>query len=134
VIAVLAAGLTLASAGWRELTPTGRLASARSGRRRFGVNSVVFLLIGLQVDVASLGSAPGAIVWGLAALTLGRIAAVYPLLSLLRPLGQAVPASWQHLLVWANLKAASRWRWRSACPWLSPSASCSRPSSSAARS
>ena len=107
VIAVLAAGLTLASAGWRELTPTGRLAIRSFWEAAaFGVNSVVFLLIGLQVDVASLGSAPGAIVWGLAALTLGRIAAVYPLLSLLRPLGQAVPASWQHLLVWANLKGS----------------------------
>ena len=48
----------------------------------FGVNSVLFLLIGLQLDFRSLAAAGDPVGWGLLALTVGRAAAVYPLLAL----------------------------------------------------
>jgi CPA1 family monovalent cation:H+ antiporter len=72
----------------------------------FGVNSVLFLLIGLQVDFRSLMSFAGPVGWGLLALTVGRAAAVYPWLGLLRLFGRRVPIRWQHLLVWGNLKGS----------------------------
>lgn len=106
VLAVVAAGITVGSVAWRDLTPSGKVA-IRSfwGVAAFGINSVLFLIIGLQFDVAALGAAGLAIAWGIAALTAGRVAAVYPVLALL-PRRQKVPLDWQHLLVWGNLKGS----------------------------
>jgi CPA1 family monovalent cation:H+ antiporter len=70
---------------------------------------VLFLLIGLQLDLAALGGAATAIGWGLLALTVGRVAAVYSMLALLRLRNrpaERVPFAWQHLLVWGNLKGS----------------------------
>jgi CPA1 family monovalent cation:H+ antiporter len=107
VLAVVAAGLTLRGAGWEALTPTGKVAIRSVWEvAAFGVNSVLFLLIGLQVDFRSLMSFAGPVGWGLLALTVGRAAAVYPWLGLLRLFGRRVPIRWQHLLVWGNLKGS----------------------------
>lgn len=106
VLAVVAAGITVGSVGWREITPAGKVA-IRSfwAVAAFGINSVLFLIIGLQFDFAAFGAAGIAIAWGLLALSAGRMAAVYPILSLL-PKRAAVPRAWQHLLVWGNLKGS----------------------------
>ena len=107
VLAVVAAGLTLRGAGWEALTPTGKVAIRSVWEvAAFGVNSVLFLLIGLQVDFRSLAASAGPVGWGLLALTVGRAAAVYPWLGLLRLFKQRVPLGWQHLLVWGNLKGS----------------------------
>jgi CPA1 family monovalent cation:H+ antiporter len=105
VLAVVAAGLTLRAVGWEAVTPSGRVAIRSVWEvAAFGVNSVLFLLIGLQVDFRSLVAAAIPVGVGLVALTIGRAAAVYPGLALSRALGHAVPLRWQHLLVWGNLK------------------------------
>jgi CPA1 family monovalent cation:H+ antiporter len=106
VLAVVAAGITVGSIGWREITPAGKVA-IRSfwAVAAFGINSVLFLIIGLQFDFAALGAAAIAIAWGLLALTAGRTAAVYPILATLRKRAR-VPLEWQHLLVWGNLKGS----------------------------
>ncbi len=106
VLAVVAAGITMGSVGWREVTPGGKVA-IRSfwAVAAFGINSFLFLIIGLQFDFAALGAAGMAIVWGLIALTVGRSAAVYPILSLSGRKAR-VPLAWQHLLVWGNLKGS----------------------------
>jgi len=107
VLAVVAAGLTLRGMGWEALTPTGKVAIRSVWEvAAFGVNSVLFLLIGLQEDFRSFMSFAGPVGWGLLALTVGRAAAVYPWLGLLRLAGQRVPLRWQHLLVWGNLKGS----------------------------
>jgi CPA1 family monovalent cation:H+ antiporter len=72
----------------------------------FGVNSMVFLMLGLQVRPAELLGAWSAIAWGLLALTLGRAAAIYPTFLALRGRGAGIPFAWQHLLVWGNLKGS----------------------------
>ena len=107
VLAVVTAGLVVGSLGWKDLRPTGKVA-IRSfwDVAAFGVNSVVFLLIGLQVDFETLWDGRAIIGWGLLALTLGRAMAVYPLLLLLRLVARPVPLAWQHLLVWGNLKGS----------------------------
>jgi CPA1 family monovalent cation:H+ antiporter len=106
VLAVVAAGITVGSVGWRHITPGGKVA-IRSfwAVAAFGINSVLFLIIGLQFDFAAFGAAGIAIAWGVLALTAGRMAAVYPILSLVGK-GAAVPRTWQHLLVWGNLKGS----------------------------
>ena len=107
VLAVVAAGITFGTSGWPGLTPTGRVAIRSAWEvTAFGVNSVVFLLIGMQVYFPSLVAMAPAIGWGLLALTLGRAASVYLLLA---PLGfgsHRVPFAWQHVLVWGNLKGS----------------------------
>ena len=107
VLAVVASGMTLGAVGWPGLTPTGRLAIRSVWEvASFGVNSVVFLLIGMQVDFPRLLAAAPAIGWGLLALTLGRAASVYLTLAPLHAGGRPVPLAWQHLLLWANLKGS----------------------------
>ena len=58
--------------GLAEVTPAGKVA-IRSfwAVAAFGINSVLFLLIGLQLDFAALAAAAIAIGWGLLALTVG---------------------------------------------------------------
>lgn len=107
VLAVVAAGLTLRAIGWGSVTPTGKVAIRSVWEvAAFGVNSVLFLLIGLQVDFHSLAAAAVPVAWGLVALTVGRAAAVYPWLLVSRLAGHRVPLPWQHLLVWGNLKGS----------------------------
>jgi monovalent cation:H+ antiporter, CPA1 family len=107
VLAVVTAALVVGNVGWKGLQPTGKI-TIRSFWEvaTFGVNSFVFLLIGLQVDFRTLIDAAPAIGWGLLALTAGRATAVYPLLALVRGRVQRVPLRWQHLLVWGNLKGS----------------------------
>jgi len=107
VLAVVAAGITFGTAGWPGLTPTGRVAIRSAWEvAAFGVNSLVFLLIGLEVDFPALVTAAPAVGWGLLALTLGRAASVYLLLAPLSAGIQRVPLAWQHVLVWGNLKGS----------------------------
>jgi Na+:H+ antiporter len=107
VLAVVAAGITVRTAGWRGLPATGKVAIRSFWEvAAFGVNSVVFLLVGLQVDFPALLRAAPAIGWGLVALTLGRAASVYPFLAILNWTGNPLPLRWQHLLVWGNLKGS----------------------------
>lgn len=107
VLAMVTAGITVGTVGWPAISPTGRVAIRSVWEiASFGVNCVVFLFIGLQVDLASLAGAVPAIGWGLVALTLGRMAAVYPFLALVSRGRSAVPLRWQHLLVWGNLKGS----------------------------
>ena len=107
VLAVVAAGLTLRAAGWESVTPAGKVAIRSVWEvAAFGVNSVVFLLIGLQVDFRILAASIGPIGWGLLALTVGRAAAVYPWLGILHFTRHRIPMRWQPLLVWGNLKGS----------------------------
>jgi len=107
ILAVVSAGITVRAVGWDAVTPSGKVAIRSVWEvAAFGVNSIVFLLVGLQIDFGSLLAAAPAIGWGLLALTVGRSAAVYPFLSGLRLRGTAVPLAWQHLMVWGNLKGS----------------------------
>jgi CPA1 family monovalent cation:H+ antiporter len=107
ILAVVAAGLTLRAAGWESVTPTGRVAIRSVWEvAAFGVNSVLFLLIGLQLDFRALAASAGPVGWGLLALTVGRAAAIYPWLGVLHFTRHRIPVRWQHLFVWGNLKGS----------------------------
>jgi monovalent cation:H+ antiporter, CPA1 family len=107
ILAVVTAGITLGTVGWPALTPSGKVAIRSVWQvAAFGVNSMVFLMLGLQVRPGELLAAWGPIGWGLLALTLGRAAAVYPTFLALRARADGVPFAWQHLLVWGNLKGS----------------------------
>ena len=107
VMAVVAAGLAIGNYGMMTaISPGTRLAiTAFWEYMAFIVNSLVFLLIGVEVAyVHWMNRIPltlGAIVFVL----LGR-AAIYPISLLVNWIGGDVPRSWQHVLVWGGLRGA----------------------------
>jgi CPA1 family monovalent cation:H+ antiporter len=106
VMAVVAAGLVLGNFGQDALTPGVRLAlSAFWEYAGFVVNSLIFLLIGIQV-VALDWSDKVALALGAALLVLLGRSVIYPLSWLVNRVGGQVPRSWQHVLVWGGLRGA----------------------------
>jgi monovalent cation:H+ antiporter, CPA1 family len=108
ILAVVAAGLVLGNLG------RPRAMSARTQEAvtlfwdyiAFLLNSVVFLLVGLDVPWSEVRSLlPGIVVAALIAL-LARAVAVYAVLGLLHPLPWRVSFRWQHLIVWSGLRGA----------------------------
>lgn len=107
VMAVVAAGVTMGSYGMEtSMSPGTRLAiSAFWEYLAFVVNSIVFLLIGIEVAYIDwrhrvwLACAASVVV------LVGR-AAIYPISLLVNKLHGNIPRSWQHVLVWGGLRGA----------------------------
>ncbi len=69
----------------------------------FVANSLVFLLVGIEVHIGDLISSWKAVGTALAMVLAGRALAVYTLSPVCRLAGQGIPAKWQHLIVWGGL-------------------------------
>lgn len=109
VIAVVTAGIMVGNLGWeRAMTPTTRVAISTFWEfAAFVVNSLIFLLIGLQIHLDELVSHAFPIGVGILALFAGRMLAIYPLAALMNGAFKSnLPWSWTHVLVWGNLKGA----------------------------
>lgn len=72
----------------------------------FLLNSVIFLLIGLDLPVYSVLAEGWVILAGFGLVLVARALAVYGLLLLLRPFGRAINLRWQTLAVWSGLRGA----------------------------
>jgi CPA1 family monovalent cation:H+ antiporter len=72
----------------------------------FVVNSLVFLLIGLQVRVGTLLHAWQATLLAIGTVILGRILSVYGLVPISNLSGTKVPLKWQHVLVGGGIRGA----------------------------
>ncbi len=109
VLASLSAGLTIGTIGWRgAISQDGRdhILSAWE-YFAFLANSFVFILIGMSEATAPIGllgfaTAAVAVILVLAS----RVAAVYPLSAAFMRSHLAIPASYQHILVWGGLRGA----------------------------
>lgn len=108
VIAVLVAGLVIGNYGRdKGMSPTTQVAvNSFWEYAAFVVNSLVFLLIGLEIQLPRLATEAKWVAWGVLAMLIGRIVAVYGLMPLMRFLGKPVPLRWQHLLVWGGLRGS----------------------------
>jgi CPA1 family monovalent cation:H+ antiporter len=108
VIAVVAAGLVVGSYGMRTgMSPTTRLAvSSFWEYAAFAVNSIVFLLVGIEVTSHDLWKEIGPIAGAAAAMLVGRAAAIYVLSPVVNRLRGDVPLPWQHVLFWGGLRGA----------------------------
>jgi CPA1 family monovalent cation:H+ antiporter len=108
VIAVLAAGLVLGNFGRRMgMSPTAQIAvTAFWEYMAFVSNSLVFLLIGLDVNLSEFLVGSTVVLWGIAAMLAGRVVAVYPLLALTNRVSEPVPVRWAHTLVWGGLRGS----------------------------
>ncbi|HEY9747521.1 MAG TPA: sodium:proton antiporter [Allocoleopsis sp.] len=72
----------------------------------FGVNTFIFLLIGIEINPITLWRILPAILLVILAYQLGRILSVYLLLAGLRKFDRPIPLQWQHVLVLGNIKGS----------------------------
>lgn len=72
----------------------------------FGVNTFIFLLIGIEINPLALWRILPSILFVILAYQLGRILSVYLLLAGLRWFDRPIPLRWQHILVLGNIKGS----------------------------
>jgi monovalent cation:H+ antiporter, CPA1 family len=72
----------------------------------FVMNSLVFLLIGLEVHVDTLAHAWRPIFFAIAAVLIGRSLSVYLLVPVTNIFVENIPVRWQHVMVWGGLRGA----------------------------
>ena len=108
VIATVAAGLTVGNLGTRiSMSPRTRIAVWSFWEYlSFIVNSLVFLLIGLQVRVGTLLRDWRATLLAIAAVVLGRALSVYGLAPISNYFGRNISLSWQHIMVAGGIRGA----------------------------
>ncbi len=108
VLAVVAAGLINGNIGPQGMSPTTRIVLVNFWEYvAFLANSLVFLLIGLEVNVPALLAVWQPVLWAILAVLAARILVVYGLSWLTnRWLKEPVPWRWQHVLTWGGLRGA----------------------------
>jgi CPA1 family monovalent cation:H+ antiporter len=72
----------------------------------FALNSLVFLLIGLELRVGALLAAWAPIAIAFVAVTVGRTAVVFAVSALLWKTVERIPWRWSVMLVWGGLRGA----------------------------
>jgi CPA1 family monovalent cation:H+ antiporter len=105
VIATVSAGLMTGNFGLE----VGMSARTRVALRSFWayvsfvINSLVFLLIGIEVHVSNLADSWRGILLAIGTVLLGRAVSVYLISPASRLFGPAIPLRWQHVLVWGGV-------------------------------
>ncbi len=105
VIATVVAGLTIGNFGAAQgMSARTRLALWSFWEyATFLINSLVFLLIGMEVHLGDLLNEWRATLLAIAAVLLGRALCVYALTPVSNLLSEKIPFRWQHVLVWGGL-------------------------------
>ncbi len=108
VLAVVGAGVVAGNLGPRAMSPTTRIVLFNFWEYlAFLTNSLVFLLIGLQVNVRQVLASIEPIAIGVLAVLASRALVVYGLTGLVNRLGLGkVPWAYQHVLFWGGLRGA----------------------------
>lgn len=108
VLAVVAAGILNGNLGPAGMSPTTKVMLFNFWEYfAFLANSLIFLLIGLRMEIPLLLDNAGPILIGGVGLLLARIVSVYLLgwlVGLVRP--GLLPLRWQHVLTWGGLRGA----------------------------
>lgn len=105
VISVVVAGLIIGNYGrYFAMSPSTRVSLTTFwGFVVFLVNSIVFLLIGLDIHVDALLNFGRAIVIAIVVVAVSRAIAVYPFLNILNLGRDKIPILWQHVIFWGGL-------------------------------
>ena len=108
VIATASAGLMLGNFGSKEgISPRARIAMQSFWEHiSFVMNSLVFLLIGLEIHVSKLLQNWTSVLLAIGAVLLARILSVYLLVPLSNRFAEKIPFRWQHVAVWGGLRGA----------------------------
>jgi len=106
VVAVLVAGLIVGTIGLSQrVSPSTRLTLCSFWETvTFIINSFLFLLIGLEVDLITFFKTLPAIFLAIFAYQVARLLSVYPLLAIVRLFDRPIPLRWQHVLFLGNIK------------------------------
>lgn len=107
VLAVVAAGIVTGNIGLKGMSPTTRIVLFNFWEfLAFVANSLVFLLIGLDVNLREIGANLMPIAIALAAVLLSRALVVYGLMALANLSSNKVSLAYRHVLFWGGLRGA----------------------------
>lgn len=108
VIAVLVAGVIIGTYGRRAgMSPNTQVAVDSFWEyAAFVVNSLVFLLIGLEIPLSMLGRNITQVAWAILAMIVSRAVVIYGLTPFNNLLSERVSARWQHVLFWGGLRGS----------------------------
>ena len=108
IIATAAAGLIVGNLGAKNcMRPESRCAvESFWAYLAFVMNSLVFLLIGLEVHIDALIHSWASVLCAVGAVLLGRALSVYLLIPASNLLGDKIRGKWQHVIVWGGLRGA----------------------------
>ncbi|MGB8493238.1 MAG: Na+/H+ antiporter [Candidatus Acidiferrum sp.] len=107
VIATVVAGLIVGNLGTKGMSPRTRVALWSFWEyASFVINSILFLLIGMEVRVADLLREWHAMALAIGAVLLGRVIVVYGFTGLTNLFSEKISLRWQHVLVWGGLHGA----------------------------
>lgn len=107
-VAVVVAGLIFGNLGLSRTTSASARITLLSfwEYASFSVNTFIFVLIGVEINLITLWNTLPAIVLAVLAFQAGRILTVYPLLAAIRWIDRPIPLRWQHLLFLGNIKGS----------------------------
>lgn len=108
VIGTVTAGMLCGNYGARTgMSPSTRVAAETFWEYlAFALNSIVFLLIGLEVHVRELLASWLAILVAYGAVTLGRALVIFGVSGLLMRTAERIPVRWSAVLTWGGLRGA----------------------------
>ena len=107
VLAVVAACLICGNLGPRGMSPTTRIVLFNFWEYvAFLANSLIFLLLGLQVNIPALLASWSFILWAILAVLAARTLVVYGLGWIVNKFADPIPKRWLHVLNWGGLRGA----------------------------
>jgi CPA1 family monovalent cation:H+ antiporter len=107
VVAVVIAGLVIGNVELQSVSASSRITVLSFWEYAgFGVNTFIFLLIGLEIQLETLGKTLPAALLAILAYQVGRFLSVYPLLGMAGWLDRSIPLRWQHVLFLGNIKGS----------------------------
>ncbi len=109
ILAVVAAGLFVGNVGFRNTSPTTRLTIQNFWEfLAFVTNSIIFLIIGLQIDLQAFDTNLTPILVAVGAVLFSRAIVVYSISWLSGRLDQRnyIPPAFRHVMFWGGLRGA----------------------------
>ncbi len=107
VIAVIVAGMIIGNYGRRKMSANTQVAvDSLWEYAAFVVNSLVFLLIGLEIPLSLLAQHATLISWAVLAMIVSRAIVIYGLFPIINRLSSPVTGKWQHVLFWGGLRGS----------------------------
>lgn len=107
IIATASAGLVVGNLGTRSCSKETKTAlESFWAYIAFVMNSLVFLLIGLEIHVDALLRSWRPVILTVGAVLVGRALSVYLLVPITNALTEKIPLRWQHVIVWGGLRGA----------------------------
>ena len=106
IIATATAGLVVGNVG-AQRGMSARTRAALESFWEYGafvMNSLIFLLIGLEVHIYTLAETLRPLLFAIAAVLAGRAVSIYLLVPACNLLADKIPMNWQHVLVWGGLR------------------------------